>query len=181
MRKLEKYVQTHLQTELDIIRTSERANVLPELSLEEKAIIYRYTDTGHFVNEILREKKGEKVPKFAKHLKSVLAKLPSYNFLVYRGEPISNLKIYQNALESKQVITAFAFSSCSVRREPALQFGQILLRIISKNGKLIEKVSKFGKNLPFNEQEVLFTMVSKFIVLDIKEENNLPIITLEEL
>lgn len=181
MRKLEKYVQTHLQTEIDIIRTSERANVFLELSLAEKALIYRYTDSGHFVNETLRESKGEKVPEFAKHLDSALAKLPSYNFLVYRGEPLINLKIYQNALESKQEITAFAFTSCSVRREPASQFGQILLRIISKNGKLIEKVSKFGINSPFNEQEVLFAMMSKFVVLDIKEENNLHIITLEEL
>lgn len=185
MRNLKKYVQTHLQTELDIIRTSERDNVFLELSLEEKAIIYRYTDTGHFgVNETLRDSNGKKVTEFGKHLDYCLSKLPNYEGLVLRGMKFtpSLLEQYRQAFETDTPIIEHAFMSTSISIKTARQFGfDILLQILSKKGKLIENVSKFGLYLGANEQEVLFTKGSKFVVLDIEEYSNHIRIFLEEI
>jgi ADP-ribosyltransferase exoenzyme len=185
MRNLKKYVQTHLQNELDIIRGSDRANVLPELSFEKKAIIYRYTDTGHFgVNEALRDSSGKKVTEFSKHLDDCLSKLPNYEGLVFRGMKFtpSRLQQYRHAFETDTPIIEHAFMSTSISPKIARQFGfDVLLEILSKKGKLIENVSKFGLYLGTNEQEVLFRKGSIFNVLDIEESINHIRIFLEEI
>lgn len=183
MKNLKKYVQTHLKTELDIIRNSETANTLPELSLEEKAIIYKYTNDGYYVNETLRESHGEKSLPFANHLNTALSKLPSYNSVVYRGLEFtsSRLEKYRVAFKKNEPIIEHSFTSTSANRRIALQYGTLILRIFSKTGKFIENISKFGIDSPLNEREVLFTKGTQFFVLDIKDETPYFIITLEEI
>lgn len=134
MKKLEKYAQTRLKTELEIIRRSPISNLLPELSLEEKAIIYKYTDNGHFVNETLRESKGKKIPEFAHHLTNVLSKLQSSNLVVYSGlkYSASTLNSYKQALENGTRLMEFGFVSASIRRSSATQFGTIIFKNIIK-------------------------------------------------
>ena len=111
------------------------------------------------------------------------SKLPSYNFIVYRGvrRTTARLKKYQNALESRTILTEHAFMSTSKSRSIALQYGRILFRIFSKNGKLVEIFSKFGINSATNEQEVLFMSNSKFAVLNVEDINNYVEITLQEI
>ena len=183
MKELIKLARLRLKDEIKIIRQN-YLNVLTELTVEEKAVLYWFTENGYEgLNQILRHNKGEKTPPFSILLDIALKKLSSYNFIVYRGVRFttSRLEKYQNALERNEPIIEHAFMSTSIRRQAASQYGTIILRIFSKNGKLIENISKFGINSPFNEREVLFTKGSKFLVLDIKEENPYFIITLEEI
>lgn len=43
----EEYANNYLENELKIIENSERKIVLPELTIFEKAIIYKYSDDGY--------------------------------------------------------------------------------------------------------------------------------------
>ena len=72
--------------------------------------------------------------------------------------------------------------SCSKSKLLSLFFSESPLFIIkSRKGKDIEKIAKFDEDsYGQNEKEVLFCSNSRFKVLDIKEENNKIIITLEE-
>jgi ADP-ribosyltransferase exoenzyme len=187
MRNLKKYVQTHLQTELDIIRTSERANVLLELSLEEKAIVYKYTDddmTFIGLNKELRKNKGQNPSEFAQYLDSALSKLKNYVGLVYRSTDLPEhiFDEYKSALINKTIITEYAFISTSQSEIVAKEGypSDFLFEIFSKNGKAIEKISKFGLNSFDNEYEVLFTKGSRFKVLDITKFQYYTLITLKE-
>lgn len=179
MIKLKKFAQKHLQSEIEIILQSERNNALPELTLEEKAIIYKYTDDGHFVNESLYESKGTKVSEYAKYLDYCLSKLPNFEGITFRGSDLESFEIekYQKALDEKMTITEHGFISASRIKKQANQYRRTaLFEIFSKNGKLIEKVSKF-----VNEQEVIFRKNSKFRVLGIEKIDSYVYITLREI
>lgn len=179
MKNLKKYVQTYLKTELDIIRNSETANTLTELSLEEKTIIYKYTNDGHYVNELLHESKGIKTSQYAKYLDYSLSKLPDFQGITFRGSDLTSYEIkkYHKALDEKVIIKEYSFLSTSRVKKQANQYRKtVLFEIFSKNGKLIEKVSKF-----VNEQEVLFRKNSKFKVLSIEKIDSYVYITLIEI
>ena len=183
MKKLLQTARLRLKDEIAIIQR-DFSNVLTELTVEEKAVIYWYTENGYeSINHQLRNSKGQKVTPLGQLLDIALSKLPMYNFIVYRGLRFSELRLerYKKALDNSEQLIEFAFTSTSINRYTALKYGEIILRIFSKNGKLIENISKFGINSPFNEKEVLFTKKSYFIVLGIKQENNNHIITLEEI
>jgi ADP-ribosyltransferase exoenzyme len=178
MKELIKLARLRLKDEIAIINKY-FPNTLTELTVEEKAVIYWYSNGGYEgLNHILRESKGKSIPPFGILLDLALSKLPSYNFVVYRGLIFTSFRIekYREALENETLITENAFTSTSTRRETALQFGQIILRIFPKNGKSIENISKF-----VTEREVLLTKGSQFMVLEIKNENNYHLITLEEI
>lgn len=183
MRELEKYVHARLEDELKKTRRY-FANFLPKLSAEEKAIIFKYTDDGYeSLNEMLRDSKGTKISKFGEYLEFVLSKLENYEGVVYRGTKYSTYKLekYWLAYQNKEIIIEHAFSSTSQRIGVARQYGTIIFEIFSKNGKSIEKVSKFGLNSGQNEYEVLFQRDSKFLVTGFDKQDIYTLITMKEI
>lgn len=183
MRELNEYVHARLQDELKKINRLS-TDILPELTVEEKAIIYKYTDDGYeSLNEMLRNSKGAKISKFGEYLSYVLSKLPNYNDVVFRGTKLypSRLEKYKIAYENQTIIADFAFLSASQKKSIARQFGTLIFEILSKNGKNIENISKFGLNSGQNEREILFPSGSKFLVRGIEKQDIYTLITLKEL
>lgn len=183
IRKIQKYVQDSLPTELEEIKNSNRKNYLEELNEFEKTIIYHYTDYGYeSLNEILRD--GGSITEFGKYLNYSLNKLPHYKLICYRSIKCSKTKLkkYYDALEKDSIIVEKSFLSCSKSRYLSQYFSVSPLFIIkSKKGKEIEKIAKFGIDSSENEKEILFMSNSKFKVLEIEEEGNRIIIKLEEI
>ncbi|WP_264524943.1 ADP-ribosyltransferase [Flavobacterium sp. N502536] len=174
------YVTTYLSEEHEVIQNTERATELSEINTFEKTIVYKYTkDAFQELNQDLLKNGGQNDSPFGTFLEMTLDKLPSYRDIVYRGTFLSPkaLEKYTTALEKGTDVTEHSFFSTSKSRSIAEGFGTTLLRIVSKNGKEIEKISKFGIHENPNEQEVLFKLNSTFSVLSI--EGNL--ITLEEI
>ena len=187
MTNLKRFAQKHLQSEIDIILRSERINVLLELTIEEKAIIYKYTDddfTHLGINKQLRDSKGQNIPDLAKYLAHVLPKIESYVGIVYRSTdlPESIFQEYQSALLNKTIITEYAFLSATQSEYIAKEgyANDFLFKIFSKNGKPIEKLSKFGNYSFDNEFEVVFIKGSQFKVLGIEKYQNYTLIILKE-
>ena len=181
--KLNEYVELRYPDALNAIRESKWARELTELTEHEKAIIYAYSDEGYEVNAELRKFRELVTPEFAVHLNAALSKLPSTNAVVHRGiwRMGSVLKMYQEAFKTGEVLTEYGFTSASKSRGIAEQFGEIVLDIASKNGKAIEKLTKFGASVMDNEQEVLFKSGSKFLVRSIVERNSFIYISLKEI
>lgn len=182
-RNLKKYVKNSLSQEFRKIINSPRKNYNNELDNFEKAIIYHYTDDGYeSLNENLRN--GNDISDFGQYLNYSLKKLPDYKLLCYRTIKCSKskLKRYYDAFKDDLTIIEKSFLSCSKSRMLSLYFSESPLFIIkSKKGKDIEKIAKFGIDSGENEKEILFSSNSKFKVLDIREENDKIIITLEEI
>ncbi len=183
MEETEKYVKENLSEILRVILTTFRKSEANNLSNSEKALIYKYSDDEYeFVNNYLRTNKG-KFNDFGKLLYQSLDKLPDYKKICFRAVKLNSNDIekYKEALEFSSIITEYSFLSCSSSRLIAMQFNHnVLFRILSKNGKDIQKITKFGIESGQNEKEILFKANTKFYVLDIAEENNKTLITLEE-
>jgi ADP-ribosyltransferase exoenzyme len=98
--------------------------------------------------------------------------------MVFRGvqQSYCDVERYIEAHENKTIITEYSFISASKIQAIAQGFGRILFRIYSKNAKVIEKVSKFGR-----EQEVLFKRGSSFKVVRVTDNSFFTIITLKEI
>ena len=80
------YVTTHLQSELKIVKNGPIALVESPLTLEERTLIYKYSEDGYeTVNRSLRNSKGKNNTKFGNLLECILKKLPDYKGLVYRS------------------------------------------------------------------------------------------------
>jgi ADP-ribosyltransferase exoenzyme len=187
MRNLKKYAQKYLKTELEKIQNSEIANSSLELTLEEKAIIYKYTDddfTHLGINKQLRDSQGQNVTDFAKYLVHALSKIESYVGIVYRSTDLPELifQQYQSALINRTNITEYAFLSATQLEYIAKKGypNDFLFKIFSKNGKPIENISKFGKYSHDNEFEVVFIKGSQFKVLAIEKYQNHTLIVLKE-
>lgn len=104
MNQLEKHVNQYFQESLESIKNSQRANALPFLTLEEKTLIYEYTNWEYFdVNKLLRKSKSENTPEFAVYLDKTLSKIPNYKGIVYRGVelPDTVFEAYQKAFLNK--------------------------------------------------------------------------------
>lgn len=179
---VKKYVETHLLHELKIVQNSHRQSLLTELNIYEKSVIYKYTSDGYEdLNSRLREGLG--INEFGKHLTQALEKLPDYTLLCYRATKVSgdSIEKYISAMKKETIITEKSFLSCSKSKYIALAFSSSpLFVILSKRGKDIEKIAKFGIESGQNEKEILFKPNSKFRVLNIKEEHKRVTITLEE-
>lgn len=177
---MENYIKTHLHNEFLKILKSDRKRELPEINIYEKTLIYKYSADGYMeLNQNLMESDGNNNSIFGILLEQALNKLPSYKSLVYRGAFLLtfDLNKYKMALQSNSIITEHSFLSATKSRMIANNFGTTLFIIISKNGKEIEKISKFGIHGKTNEQEVLFKPNSIFKVLSVIND----IITLEEI
>ena len=180
INNLKEYVNKYLARELKEIQTSYRATEITELDVYEKAIIYKYTEDGYEVlNFLLRS--GDKINKFGTYLSNTLDKLPDYRLLCYRATKINNLDKYYESLQTGTPLTEKSFLSCTKSRVTAFLFSQSpLFIILSKHGKDIEKIAKFGIYSGQNEKEIVFKPNSKFRVLDIQEDENRFTIKLEE-
>lgn len=179
MTNVEKYIEDRLKDEVRIV-SRDYATVLPELNDLEKAVIYWYSDSGYIgINELLLKSKGQKTTQLGEYLDLALSKLPNFEGITFRGANLSNADIrkYQQAFDEKIIITEYAFLSTSRLKNKANQFRRtVMFEIFSKNGKLIEKVSKF-----VDEEEVLFRRNSEFRVLNIENKDSYVYITLREI
>ena len=185
MTKIEKYARKYLQNEIRQIQNSSRNAELSELDLFEKAVIYKYSNDGYeSLNEMSRRSKGKNLPILGKLLNSTLSKLPNYEGVVYRSANLTKveLKKYEDANKSDSTITEHSFVSSSKSRLIAMEYGgNVLFRILSKTGKEIEKIAKFGIHESSNEREVLFRVNRKFRILEITNQFDYTLITMEEI
>lgn len=184
MKKSEQYARRQLEREVSEIRKSPRIEEHLELTLYEKAFIYKYSEDGYeSVNEALRKSCGKENTEFGDLLTKCLDKLPNYEGLVYRSANLSKVERekYIVAFSSNKTLIEQTFVSTSKSRLIAMAFnGNTLFRMFSKTGKAIEKIAKFGVHNPPNEKEVLFRPNRPFRILEIEEDGQRTIITMEE-
>ena len=115
MKKAEKYAKRYLSLEIREIQLSGRVNVLQNLSIYEKALIYKYTNDGfEELNEKLRVSYGYDISEFGKLLLNALSKLPDFKGLTYRCAELTTneLNKYIEAFDSNHIIvepTSFSF------------------------------------------------------------------------
>ena len=184
MNKTKKYAQSHLASYIQDIEQSERINDPKELNVFEKSIILKYTDDGYeALNEGLRKSKGMNNTEFGQLLEKSLSKLSNFLGLVYRSVNLTPLELllYRNAEKANMDIIEHTFISTSKSSLVAQAFnGNCFFKIFSKTGKSVEKIAKFGIYTSQNEQEVLFTPNSRFKVLEITDDFDYTLITMEE-
>ncbi len=184
MEALQKYAETYLEKEIEIVKSSSRNGELTSLTVFEKALVYKYSDDGYlYLNEDLRKSKGAELSEFGIFLSEAISKLPDFTGLTYRKVYLTSkeLSFYKTGFDNGQAVTENAFVSATKSRMVAMQYKGLskhapncLFRIYSKTGKEIEKVAKFG------EKEVLTAPGKSFIVLGIEKELDCLLITLEE-
>ena len=177
----EEYAKEYLFREIKEIENSNRLNVLTELTVYEKAIIYKYSEDGYLdLNEKLRLSEGKDISVFGVLLNECLGKLPDYQGIVFRGVNFSQYKIdeFTNKLFNNERITEHAFLSTSLKANEAYKYGITILQIFSETGKSIGSISKYQ-----NEKEILFryNTIFEIIAVDFDKENNKYFISLEEL
>jgi hypothetical protein len=184
LTKAELYAKKYLKRDIDCIQNSDRNIEFPNLTVYEKAVIYKYTEDGYEnINELLRSSKGMKSNEFASVLNNSLTKIDNYEGQVFRCADLNafELEKYVKAEKEGVPITEYTFISTTKSELTALAFGKNTKFVIySKTGKEIEKISKFGKHNPPNEKEVLFKSGRSFNILEIIEEPNQTVITMEE-
>jgi hypothetical protein len=183
--KLAKYVNSYLQKELAELKISPIANAASTLTLEERTLIYKYSEDGYEdVNRLLRNSKGKDKTEFAVFLDSALKKLPDYFGPVYRTANLTDaeLKIYEEAEKKNAILVEYSFISTSKSIVTANMFGKSCrFTIISRTGKEIEKFAKYGAHSGQNENEVLFRLNRKFEVLEVTKRNGITFIIMEEI
>jgi hypothetical protein len=181
----ETYAKEYLFREIQEIENSNRLNVLPALTVYEKAIIYKYSEDGYLdLNERLRISEGKDISSFGLLLDECLSKLPDYQGIVYRGVEMTynELDKYRLAFIEERGVTEHFFLSTSESKEKAYEWCKgryrVLFRILSKRGKLIKSIAKYEV-----EREVLFRYNSNFAVDNFifHENNDIYFITITEL
>src|ERR1700753_679175 len=114
--KLNRYVAKNLSLELKE-GTDRNFSVRDlTLTLEEQALIYRYTEGGYAsLNETLRANNGHYMPEYGRFLADALAKLPDFEDIVYRAADLSTyqLKKYEAANEKNVILVEPSFISTS--------------------------------------------------------------------
>ena len=169
---IDEYAKKHLSREIQLIESSEeRLNALPELTVYEKAIIFKYSEDGYLnLNERLRLSEGKDISIFGILLNECLRKLPDYQGRVYRGVDLSkyDLNRYLEAFKNNILITESFFISTSESQLASRMFGRnVQFQIISKKGKSIREIAKFE-----DEKEVLFRYNTSFEILDISPNHD---------
>ena len=184
MTKLVAYVCKNYTRELDEVKNSEIANVFSDLSIEERTIIYKYTEDGYAgLNETLRHTTGKEITEFGRFLDKTISKLPDYVGITYRCVDLTDheLQKYFNAKTNNTILVEHSFISASKSKFIAYEYGRnCQFRIISKTGKEIEAFAKYGSHHPQNEKEILFHPNCKFKVLEITKNDQQTLITSEE-
>ncbi|PWK28904.1 ADP-ribosyltransferase exoenzyme [Arcicella aurantiaca] len=176
---IEEYATKYLSLEIQLIESSqERLNILPELTVYEKAIIFKYSEDGYEdLNEKLRLSGGKDISIFGILLDECLNKLPDYQGRVYRGVSLNkyDLNRYLEAFQNNILITESFFISTSESQLASRMFGRnVQFQIISKKGKSIREIAKFE-----DEREVLFRHNTCFEILDIS--HNQDVIIMKEI
>lgn len=162
---VEEYATTYLENEIRIIENSYRKNVLTQLNVFEKAIIYKYTEDGFDdLNELLRISKGKNITHFGTLLAECLDKLPDFIGTVFRSENLAKneWEEYLLAFTNDSIITKHSFTSTSKSQLSANKFGIYRLEIFVQKGKDIEKIAKYD-----DEKEVIIRYKSNFRVVGI--------------
>lgn len=182
------YVETNHPESLQIIQSSQYAEVFTHLKLAEKALIYLYTfDQSDDLNEGLynhRTRRRIANSPFAKGLIRALTQLDSLESTVYKGGYLSDSQFanYGRSLARREPVIWHSFLSSSLSIKVAERFltdygfhetrGKNCLFIIeSLTGKPIGQLSYYdinGDGFNSDEQEVLFLPGTKFMVLSIK-------------
>ncbi len=167
---IEEYAKEYLFREIKDIETSYRLNVLTELTVYEKAIIFKYSEDGYEdLNEKLRLSNGNNISDYGIFLDESLSKLSDYEGVVYRGVKLNNVELnkYLFAFSKNEPIIEPFFVSTSISQLSARMFGNVRFDIFSKKGKRISDIAKF------NEGEVVFKYNTKFIILDISVKKDI--------
>ena len=182
----EDYAKKHLFREIKEIENSHRLNVLTELTVYEKAIIYKYSEDGYVdLNEKLRLSEGEDISIFGLLLDECLSKLPDYQDVVYRGDSLteSEIKQYNYRFVNQEYYEEYLFFSSSKSRNKAYEYAKpyknefsVIFTIFSKRGKDISSLAKYEI-----EREILFRYNSRFNVINIEERENVYFIILKEI
>jgi len=143
MPSLENYARRYLADEIRAIQQGGQQHVTPELSLFEKAVIYKYSNDGYEgLNERLRRNGGQINMPFGRYLYRALGKLPDFNDLVYRVVRLSaaQLAFYQNCFNLNAPVQERTFLSTSKSRLVAMQYtGNALFRSTPRRGKTSRK------------------------------------------
>jgi hypothetical protein len=166
----EEYAKEYLFREIKEIETSYRLNILTELTVYEKAIIFKYSEDGYEdLNEKLRLSNGNNISNYGILLGDSLSKLPNYEGIVYRGVKLNNVELnkYMSAFSKDEPIVEPFFVSTSISQLSARMFGNVRFEIFSKNGKKITEIARF------NEGEVIFKYNTEFIILDISAKKDI--------
>lgn len=182
----EEYAKKFLPFEVTEIIRTDRLKEYPELSIYEKAIIFKYSDDGYEnLNEKLRVSKGKDIPELGILLNECLDKLPNYYGYVYRGCELtkSELDLYILKYNNKETISEYSFLSTSKRRSIAYEYCRgkynVMFEILCKHGKEIESIAKHSI-----EREVLLKNNSTFEVIRVDEptkDSTSYVITIKEI
>lgn len=165
----EEYAKTYLENEIKIIENSHRNDILPELTVFEKAIVYKYTEDGYeSLNETLRKKRFLEVSEFGRLFAECLDKLPNFRGNVFRSVDLTTIEWekYKTAFENNEEITEHFFISTSKVFNMGYAFGKIRFKIYTFKGKNIEYIAKHS-----DEKEVVLQFNSSFRVIAI--DNNI--------
>ena len=191
------YVSQYLPDELQLMQTGGYATAHPELTPQEKALLYHYTYTGsQSLNVPMYHNGGVLTTPFGLGMAAALRKLPLYSGVVHSAAQweVAELRALQLRVAVGQVAISLgvkrwpAFLSASRSRAVAKQHlnyspKNCLLSIFSKTGRLIESLSHYGPNGPdsaANEQEVLFLPAALFRVVAVRQTTSFTEIELLE-
>lgn len=190
--QLSTYIEQANPEALRQVQTGGYATALPALTTAEKALLYHYTEDGYdALNADLHASPQAALLGVGQGLVAALAKLVPHVGEAFSGVWLrpSELQFYRACQLSGTPVRWPAFLSASLKSSIAMWYlrtGQknCLFVMQSKNGRLIEAVSKYGIHGQApgqNEYEVLFAPQTEFDVLAIEEERAYTRITLDEL
>jgi len=183
--RLIEYVNRNCERELNEVRNSPIAELDSNLTVEERTLIYKYTEDGfEYLNETLRLSAGKQYTEFGEFLDKTLSKLANYEDILYRSANLTTFEIqkYLDGYQNNGILVEHSFVSTSKSKAIAYGFGKNChFRILSRSGKNIEAFAKYGLHHSQNEKEVLFRPNCKFRVLEITKSGTATLITLEEL
>lgn len=143
------------------------------LTDEEGAAIYAYTTNLYKkINPKMRSGKLTKADEgFISVVQQGLAKLPAFEGVTYRRVDLA--KVDLSRYQVGEVVTENAFTSSSKKQGLNHFDGYVEFEIIGKNGKQIEKLSKYPQ-----QYEVLFGEKTKFAVTDYQENGKMGKVTI---
>jgi len=186
IKKVKNFVRKYFYALVNEFNNRDYQDVILNLSVEEKVLIYKYTYDGYeSLNEEIRDNKLSDFNEEYKNLLiKTLDKLPDFIGIVYRNVNLTKneLEVYENSLKNNVPIKEFAFVSTTKSKLIANQFGgDTFFIIISRSGKSVEEISYFGTGHPLNEKEVLFKCYTKFQVLEVTKLDTKTLIIMEEI
>jgi SPP1 gp7 family putative phage head morphogenesis protein len=136
---------------------------LPELTAQEKALIYDYTKDGYKVNQALmgKRKASEYEESYTRLLTRALDKLPNHEGQVYRRIKLPASEALAQYRKG-QVVTEKAFGSTSFVHSNDFE-GNVTFVMDVKQGKRIREVSQYE-----DEDEILMRPNTRYEVLRVQ-------------